>query len=455
MKNHLKNTLKATSALALVATTIASASAENSTPNILVIVADDLGYGDLGCYGAPDILTPTLDKLAAEGIRFSNFHTTSSVSSPSRASMLTGKTCDKVGVPGVVRVDQSNCFGFLDPEAITLPQLLQANDYQTALIGKWHLGHEAPNLPTMRGFDHFKGWLVGMCDYYKHIRYDQNWMRHNLDTIETEGHTTDLFTQWAIEYIEQNKKNPFCVFLHYTAPHSPLNPATEYYQRVKQRLGNIDENRAKYIALVEHMDHNIGQVIKTLEQTQQLDNTLILFLSDNGGQLKQGANNGSLAGGKGSMYEGGTRIPLIARWKGTIAPAQVNDDLTSITDLMPTIAAATQTNIDQIKGLDGVNLLPLLTGENPDVIEPYRRIIYTRRGNQDTWSIGTVLYAVTIGQWKLMQHSPYEPFVFYNLAEDPGEQHPIDPKTLPKKAKNFEKVLKKHIVETGSVPWHE
>ncbi|MCT4586868.1 MAG: sulfatase-like hydrolase/transferase [Carboxylicivirga sp.] len=426
---------------------------QEERPNILVIVADDMGYGDLGCFGADDIQSPTLDKLAKEGMRFTNFHTTSSVCSPSRASMLSGKSPDKVGVPGVVRYNKSDSFGYFAPEAVTVADVLKEAGYKTVLIGKWHLGEESPNQPNDRGFDYYKGWLVGMTDYYKHERYGKNWMRENKTPIVPKGHVTDLFTDWTIDYINKSNDEPFCLFLHYTAPHSPLQPPQDYYEKVKAREKGIDDKRAKYVALVEHMDDGIANVIQSLKDKKKYENTLILFLSDNGGALHHGANNGELAGMKGDLLEGGVRVPFIASWPKVIKPGHINDELLSITDLMPTMAEIAHSDISHIKGLEGHSLIPVFKGESK--LPHDRSIVYVRRGNNKLCSIGNVFYAMQKGDWKLVQNAACEPFVFYNMKEDKEESKPILPEELPKKYKKFEKALKKHIVQTSTIPWQK
>ncbi|NME71016.1 sulfatase family protein [Flammeovirga aprica] len=434
--------------LALLLFGALSVTAQNK-PNFLIIVADDLGYGDLTCYGAKDIQSPTIDKIANEGALFTNFHTTSSVCSPSRASMYTGKYPDLVGVPGVVRANPANSYGFFDPKATTIMDVMKANDYSTALIGKWHLGHEAPNLPNNRGFEFFHGWLVGMTDYYEHVRYNENWMRKNEEKIEPEGHCTDLFTDWTLDYLDTKKNDPFCLFLTYTAPHSPLQPPAEYYEKVKAREKGISDKRAKYVALVEHMDDQIARVIKKLEDNKQLDNTVIMFVSDNGGAENHGADNGVLSGQKGDLLEGGLRVPFIIRWGDKIKKGQVTDHYMSVTDFFPTMTSMAGINYEgDLSGIDQTKFL--LKGE---IEKADRTDIGVRRGNRSDCVDGTVFYSVQKNGWKYMQNSACQPFVFYDMKKDMKEQNPIPADKLPKKKKNFDKILKKHIIETGGVSW--
>jgi len=207
-------------------------------PNILMILADDLGYGDLSCNWGNDIHTPNIDKLFAKGVRFTNFYANCTVSSPTRASLMTGCYPDMVGVPGVIRTHEADNWGYFLPGAITLPDMLKRAGYQTALIGKWHLGLESPNLPNERGFDFFHGFLGDMMDdYWNHLRHGINYMRLNKTEIDPEGHATDIFSGWAVDYIRQKakEKEPFFLYLAYNAPHFPIQPPEEWVGRVKKR----------------------------------------------------------------------------------------------------------------------------------------------------------------------------------------------------------------------------
>ncbi|MEY2586193.1 MAG: hypothetical protein RLY11_42, partial [Bacteroidota bacterium] len=236
-------------------------------PNIIVILADDLGYGDVGFLGSNDVKTPAIDFIAKNGMSFTNFYANSTVCSPTRASLLTGKYPDAVGVPGVIRQDPTDNWGSLLHDVELLPSVLKKNGYQTAMVGKWHLGYSNPNLPNAKGFDYFKGFLGDMMDdYFTHRRVGVNWMRFNEKVIDPPGHATDIFTAWAIDYVENKKKSkePFFLFLSYNAPHFPIQPPQEEVDRVKKRLPTTDEKRVKNIALVEHLDASIGKLLAVL-----------------------------------------------------------------------------------------------------------------------------------------------------------------------------------------------
>ena len=418
-------------------------------PNILLILVDDLGYGDLSCQGGRDIRTPNIDRIIDRGIRFTDFHANCPVSSPSRAAMLTGRFPDMVGVHGVVYPDGP--LGYLSPDAVLLPTVLKSAGYHSALVGKWHLGHESPNLPNDRGFDHFKGFLGGMMDYYTHLHDGNNldYMRHNHEPIETQGiHATDLFTDWAVEYLheQKGKKEPFFLYLAYTAPHTPIQPPQEWEEKVKRREPGITEQRAQIVALIEHLDDGVGRVLATLEKNGMMDNTFIIFTSDNGGALGTGANNGIYRGSKGQMFEGGIRVACGMYWKGKIEAGRVTDNLALLSDLFPTICNAAGAQFSH--PVDGINLMPTLLGE--DQITNNRTVYWMRRRDAG----GMIYYAARQGNFKILQNAPGEPFRFFDLDADPVERKPLDPdKDSPEIFRQLLQSQLEHIRLSGAVPW--
>ena len=262
MHSYLKGLLIGT-AVSYSAPAAAQQATDQSRPNVLLILADDLGYGDLSSQGATDLKTPNIDRIFKEGIQFSNCYANSTVCSPSRAALLTGCYPDLVGVPGVIRTYEENSWGYLSPNATLLPKELKRAGYHTAIVGKWHLGLEAPNLPNLKGFDEFYGFLGDMMeDYYTHIRDKNNYMRINDKVVSPEGHATEVFTNWALEYLHQQekKKDPFFLYLAYNAPHAPIQPPKEWLDKVTAREPKISEKRAKIVALIEHLDFNVGRV---------------------------------------------------------------------------------------------------------------------------------------------------------------------------------------------------
>ena len=445
--------LKAAGAGAVLATTGGPFARELSSshkPNILMILVDDLGYGDLSSYGAKDLKTPHIDRLMAGGMRFDSFYANCPVCSPTRASLLTGRYPDMVGVPGVIRTHLANSWGYLAPHAVLLPKLLKPASYHTAIAGKWHLGLESPNTPNERGFDHFHGFLGDMMDdYYNHRRHGNNYMRLNDREIDPKGHATDLFTQWAINYIDERAKagQPFFLYLAYNAPHTPIQPPVDWLERVKKREKGIDDKRARLVALIEHLDDGIGKVLAALKVAGVSDNTLVIFTSDNGGQIGVGASNGPLRAGKQDMYEGGIRVPMCAVWPGKIKPDSRSERVALTMDVYPTICDAAGAQIAHT--IDGRSILPTLLGK-PQPAED-RFLFWVRR--EGSGYGGRAYYAARYGDWKLVQNNPFEPMELYNLKDDPQEQKPLG-----KKNKMYQKLftaLRNHIIEAGAVPWQK
>lgn len=422
-------------------------------PNVLVILADDLGYGDLACQGATDMQTPHLDRLFADGLRFDRFYANCCVCSPTRAALLTGCYPDRVGVPGVIRTHATNNWGYFQPRDATLPSRLAAQGYQTAAVGKWHLGLRPEVHPLSRGFGAFHGFLGDMMDdYYDHRRHDINYMRKGRETIDPEGHATDLFSQWARESIVSlsEQDQPWFLYLAYNAPHTPIQPPEDWRKKVLAREPDISPRRAALVALIEHMDAGIGRVLQTLEATGEAAETIVVFTSDNGGQLSVGANNGPLRDGKGSMYEGGLRVPFAVRWPGVVPAGSTTSAIASTVDLLPTLCDATGSAVDG--SLDGISMLPLW--QTPEANPwPQREVYFVRREGGNRFG-GLTIQAVRRGPWKLLQNSPFEPLQLYNLEQDPQET-----KDLREEARRVYNEmaarLRLHIQAGGEVAWQK
>lgn len=391
-----------------------------SRPNMLVILADDLGYGDLSGCGAKDMRTPNIDKLFASGMKFDNFYANCPVCSPTRAALLSGRYQELVGVPGVIRTHPENSWGYLSPNATLLPKLASDNGYHTAIVGKWHLGLKSPNHPMERGFQHFHGFLGDMMDdYYNHRRHGINYMFRDHDEIDPDGHATDLFAQWSIDYLASRKSedNPFLLYLAFNAPHTPIQPPQEWEDRVLKREAGIDPKRAKLVALIEHMDDAIGKVLAALDDNGQADSTIIVFTSDNGGQLDVGANNGPLRDGKQSVYEGGLKVPTAVVWPGRIAAETTSDIRAMSMDILPTLFDAASLSIPH--AIEGRSFLPTLLGQNQ---EPLRQQMFFCRREGGLRYGGKTIEAVIEWPFKLLQDSPWRPLELYNLQKDPMEQ---------------------------------
>ena len=432
----------------------AHGAATPARPNVLIILVDDLGYGDLSCYGAKDLHTPHIDTIASAGIRFSHFYANCPVCSPSRAALLSGMYPDRAGVPGVIRTNPEDNFGYLSDHAVLLPALLRQAGYHTAIIGKWHLGLEPQNSPNARGFEFFHGFLGDMMmDYWTHRREGHNYMRLNDREIDPKGHATDLFTQWAVDYLHERaaepreSRKPFFLYLAYNAPHVPIQPPPQWLQRVNQREPGINPKRAKIVALIEHLDDGIGKVMDALKADGLADDTFIFFTSDNGGQVDAGASNGDLRGTKGQMYEGGIREPAAAVWPQHIAPGSHSDQIAIHMDLMPTMCELA--GVTPPGEIDGVSLLPILGGKSSPAFT--ERELYWVRREGGPWAALTS-HAVRRGDWKLIHNAPFHSLELFNLKDDPQEKHDLA-STRPKIRDELLRALKLHKIKAGSVPW--
>lgn len=446
-----KATLMVLSVLCLVFPALAINSDSNK-PNILFILVDDMGFGDLSSHGSPHIKSPNIDQLMESGLRFDNFYANSCVCSPTRASLMTGLYPDKAGVPGVIRLIDSNSWGFLNPEIEILPSLLQRTGYQTALIGKWHLGHQTPNLPNERGFDLFRGFRGGMVmDYYTYQEHGSQAsdMWHNTSLAKAEGHCTDLFSNWACEYLENSAKHnhPFFLYLPFNAPHTPIQPPEDWEKKVKARIPSLSEADAKYVALVEHLDHGIGRVLETLNKTGQSKNTIVVFTSDNGGYLQKGAYNGTWRGGKQEVYEGGLRVPACVVWPGKIKPGSRTSLKALTMDFFPTLCEVAGVSVPH--RTDGVSILPTLLGESQKELRSGN--YFVRREGGPRYN-GLTIQALQVGDYKLLQNSPYAPMEMYNLKNDPQEKVDLSKKEAGR-ARDLMTLMRKHIQDGGRVPW--
>jgi len=417
-------------------------------PNFLIILVDDLGWGDLSSYGAPDLKSPHIDRLIASGMRFDRAYANCPVCSPTRAALLTGRYQDLVGVPGVIRHYRTGSWGNLIESIPLLPEVLKPAGYTSALVGKWHLGLQKPDTPMDRGFDHFHGFLGDMMnDYYTHLRSGHNFMRLGRQKIDPKGHATELFTEWACDWLRSRKTDePWCLYLAYNAPHTPIQPPKAWLERVTAREKGLSEKRAKLVALIEHMDDGIGRVMKTLEETGLAKNTLVVFTSDNGGQTRVGARNGPLRAGKGTLYEGGIRVPMGVAWPGRIRPGSRTDRIALSMDILPTLCEAAGVRIEH--EIDGTSFLPTLLGR--DVPEPERDLFWGRR--EGFRFKGEDIHAIRRGNWKLLEPMPDKPRELYNLADDPQEETDLA-KAEPEKFKELAAALDAQLARYAKVPW--
>ncbi|MCU0784282.1 MAG: sulfatase-like hydrolase/transferase [Verrucomicrobia bacterium] len=436
--------------LALLA--LARANSIAAPPNFLLILTDDQGYGDVSAYHASDVRTPNIDRIGAQGMLFTSMRANCTVCSPSRAALLTGRYPDRVGVPGVIRTQPEDSWGYFDPNVPTIADVLKKAGYHTALVGKWHLGLESPNLPNERGFDLFHGFLGDMMDSYTaHQRHGNNYMRRNAEVIEPKGHATDLFSDWAVEYLGERAKakdQPFFLYLAYNAPHFPIEPPAEWLAKVKLRAPQMDEQRAKNVALVEHLDYDIGRVLAALKENGLEENTVVVFVADNGGSLPHAQNNEPWRGGKQDHYDGGLRVPFMVRWPAQIKLGSRSDYAGLNFDLFPTFLELA--GAKPAADLDAISLVPVLKG---GTITTPRDLYFVRREGGLAYG-GKSYEAIIRGDWKLMQNDPFSPLELYNLKTDPQERTNLAA-TNQKMFIELSTALRQHIQRGGATPWRE
>lgn len=397
--------LRSTLAVTLAAASIASAqtTGPGGKPNIVVIVADDLGYSDLGVQGGKDVVTPNIDALAKAGTRFTNAYASCPVCSPTRAGLMTGKYQQRFGHEQNPLPSADTVFGLPTTEK-TLADHLKAAGYHTGGLGKWHLGNEPQFYPTKRGFDEWFGFLGGMHKYVQNAQPEAhfNAIRRGDEPVGVEGYFTDAINREAVSFIDRNAEKPFFLYVAYNAPHVPLQAPPKY----RQRFANVKDNqRMLMCAMMAAVDDGVGEVAATLKKHGLDDNTLVFFFSDNGGPKGNGTDNAPFRGNKGETLEGGIRVPFIMRWPGQVPAGKVDDRIAITLDVTATTLAVAGA-VPSTK-LDGVNLLPFVKGDAGTIHES----LFWRFGPRN---------AVRSGAWK-MQWNGDEPRKLYEIAKDPTE----------------------------------
>lgn len=378
-------------------------------PNIVLILADDLGYGNVGCYGNKVVNTPHIDRLAASGIRCTDFHSNGPMCTPTRAALMTGRyqqRCawvDDGELSAPFRkqreenMKQRWAWG-ISLDELTIAELLKKEGYTTGLFGKWHLGYDFKFHPMNQGFDEFRGIISGAVDYHTHISTSglQKLDWWNGRQIENdEGYTTTLLTEYAVDFISRHKAKPFFMFVSHGAPHTPLQG------RDPQKQQGPAET---YKEMIEALDDSVGAIVKALDEHGLRDNTLILFCSDNGPVIPVGFKDASpFRGKKGSLLEGGHRVPAIFNWPAKLPTAQVCQVPLMTMDLFPTFTRLAGVSAPEGHSLDGIDIIPILNGGNGAL----QRVLHWRFGNQ---------WAVRRGDWKLIDGR-----MLYHLGNDPGE----------------------------------
>ena len=355
-------------------------------PNIILIMADDLGYGDVGCYGCTDIRTPAIDKLASEGVRFTSFYANAPECTPTRTALLTGRYQHRVGglecalgignvgrYDDAIRLRETNDLG-LPVEETSIARILKDAGYATAICGKWHLGYEKKFSPNNHGFDHAFYAIGGGMDYFHHVEPPPSNMPAlylNGEPIKRKGYFTDLVTDEAIQFIEQQTKDtPFFLYIPFTAPHSPYQGPTDYRPQPLPEDSDL-WNQSKgprdiYFAMIERMDQSIGKVLKKLDERSQrrlADNTLVIFMSDNG--ASPSGSNHPFSGYKGNLFEGGIRVPCIAKWPGLLPEGFVSDQPCMTMDFSASIVRAAGQGAARNRPFDGIDILELIEKKQP------------------------------------------------------------------------------------------
>tara|TARA_B110000093_G_scaffold27993_1_gene27720 strand:+ start:489 stop:1829 length:1341 start_codon:yes stop_codon:yes gene_type:complete len=407
-------------------------------PNIVYIFADDLGYGDLSCYGAKDINTPNIDQIAKQGIKFTEFYSASSVCSPSRAALLTGRYPQRMGINTVFFPESFT--GIPDTE-ITIPEILKEKGYATGIVGKWHLGHHYQYLPLQQGFDEYFG--IPYSNDMESVVY----MRGNeVESYKVkQQYITKTYTKEAQKFITKNKDNSFFLYIAHSMPHVPLYASEEFIGTSKRGL---------YGDVVQELDWSVGQILKSLREHGILENTLIVFSSDNGPWLamkEDGGSAGDLREGKTFTFDGGMKVPTVAMWKNRIPQGIINNEVASQMDWFPTIANITGSSIPKGLVIDGLDISKVLTDKG-------------NRKNSDLLFLdGKQLQGYRSGQWKVKL--PYKGFrgnkwkqfvkahdtLLFNLNTDPGEKNNLFEK-YPEKAKEILKEMIEKYQDMGKLP---
>jgi len=445
----------------------ATAQPKVTRPNIILLFADDLGYGELGCQGNPEIPTPHIDSIATGGVRFTNGYVTASYCSPSRAGLLTGRYQTRFGYELNLIGAANEIPGLgLPTSEVTIAEHLHDAGYTTALVGKWHQGGTAAYHPLRHGFDEFFGflheghfyvpppyrgvttmlrrrtlpdcgegrWTDGTLIYTNHMRHDEppydanNPILRGGQPVEEAAYLTDALTREAVDFIDRHRRKPFFLYVAYNAVHSPLQGANAYMDRFK---GIEDIHRRIFAAMLSNMDDSVGAILKRLRDQKLEENTLVFFISDNGGPTRElTSSNLPLRGGKGDVYEGGIRVPFLAQWKGTFPAGKVYEHPVISLDVYATVAAVADAPIPERRSIDGVNLLPYLTGQRDE--RPHDVLFW--RMNKRT--------AVRVDDWKLVCNPRWGAtgdWQLYNLAEDTSESDDLA-KSHPNKLQELKNV---------------
>lgn len=392
--------------------------APGERPNIVLIITDDVGYGDIGSFGAADVRTPHIDRLARDGVRLTDFYAMPQCT-PTRAALITGRYPQRVALERALSTLGPTAELGLTPRGYSLPALLRNAGYATALIGKWHLGLKPEFSPNAHGFEHFYGFLSGYVDFYTHTRGGDGapdlW--ENGVAVTDSGYMTDLITERAIGFIDRSAARPFFLEVAYSAAHWPFQPPGRPSRApnnaaFEQPSDSIVPTRADYVAMLEHADAGIGRILQSLERHGLTRNTLVIFTNDNGGEWL--SSNAPFFHRKDTLWEGGIRVPAIFRWPARL-PRGASSSVAGITmDLAATILSAADVRLPDEPALEGRDLLPVLTGGSQDD----ERALFWRIA-----TTGRQQRAVRRGPWKLLRDG--DDLLLFDLSTDPGERHDL------------------------------
>jgi arylsulfatase A-like enzyme len=387
-------------------------------PNVVLILTDDVGYGDTGCYGALDIRTPNIDRLAEHGVKLTDFYA-SHQCTPTRAALISGRYPQRVGLERSLGSTGDSLNAGLPATGRTLPRLVKNNGYATALIGKWHLGYKPEFGPNAHGFDTFFGFLSGYVDYYTHTRGGDGLpaLFENTKPVQQKGYMTDLITARAVRFIGQHAAQPFFLEVAYSAAHWPFQPPDHYSRSPgNARFQGPDDtpppSRKDYAAMLERADEGVGRIVKALETLGLAQNTLVIFTNDNGGEWL--SNNAPLFHRKDTLWEGGIRVPAIFRWPGRLPAGKTSAQVGVTMDLTAMILAATHAPVPANARLEGINLLPFLEERSPLLERTLFWRINTEYRQQE---------AVRRGDWKLLVDG--DDLLLFNLRTDVGERNDL------------------------------
>jgi arylsulfatase A-like enzyme len=384
-------------------------------PNVVLIITDDVGYGDFGAYGAPDVRTPNIDRLAREGVKLTDFYANGSNCTPTRAGLISGRYQQRVAIEWPFsHVGTADSVKGLPATGRSLPQLLKNAGYATGLVGKWHLGYRAEFSPGAHGFDYFFGFKSGYVDYYQHTDAGGNGDLWENDTkVTVPGYSTDLITERSIAFMARNRDKPFFLDVAFNAAHWPYqrpdSPSVAVgHARHLSPFDSATSTRKQYISIVERADYGVGRILRALDSLHLAANTIVIFTNDNGGEWL--SRNEPLFHNKSSLWEGGIRVPAIIRWPGHIPPRTVSGQVGITMDLSASIVAAAGATAPTDPPFDGMNIFPILERRSPEV----ERTLFWRV------SVERRQQAVRSGDWKLLIDDG-RPFLF-DVRHDLGER---------------------------------